>query len=118
MVTRVRLNGRDDHGRFAPGYRGGPGRPPLAKEHKYLATLASVCTIDAWHAICRRAVKDAKLGDHRARNWLAKYLIGDRQLPDAPAHEEDDFWDHVPADILLEFRRAYFRLEQYQNSRN
>ena len=112
------MNGRDTHGRFAPGYAGGPGRPPLAKEHAYLKTLASVCTVDDWRAICLRAVEDAKIGDHRARNWLAKYLIGDRQLADLPPPQDPNFWDHIPADILLEFRRAYSRLEQFRNSQN
>jgi len=67
-------NGWDSNGRFAKENRGGPGRE--AKEN-YLACLAEVCSVDRWRAICRRAVKDAEAGDHRARKWLSKLLIGD-----------------------------------------
>jgi hypothetical protein len=30
-----------------------------------------------WQAIVARAVEDAKAGDARAREWLARYLVGD-----------------------------------------
>jgi hypothetical protein len=40
-----------------------------------METLSSVCGVDDWAAICRRAVKDAKAGDHRARTWLSTYLL-------------------------------------------
>ncbi len=79
----MRVNGRNKDGRFAEGNSGGPGRPPVAKERQYVETLASVCTVDDWAKICQRAVKDAKTGDHRAREWLSKHLIGE---PTAVAH--------------------------------
>ena len=81
----MRASGRDNHGRFALGNRGGLGRPPIAKERQYLEALTKACTLKDWRAICRRAVDDAKAGDHRARDWCGKYLIGDpRHLYDTP----------------------------------
>ena len=71
-------NGRDEHGRFAPGNAGGPGRPRRAVERDYLATLAEACPPETWQRIVERAVADAKNGDATARAWLAKYLIGDK----------------------------------------
>jgi hypothetical protein len=35
------------------------------------------CSLDAWGEIVRKAVADAKGGDHQARTWLARYLVGD-----------------------------------------
>jgi len=70
-------NGRDSHGRFAEGNCGGPGRPPLAREQKFLETMSSVCNLSDWQEICERAVTDAKAGDHRAREWIAKFLVGE-----------------------------------------
>lgn len=64
-------------GKFLPGHTGGPGRPPRIKEAAYVATIESVCSIEDWASIAKRAVKDAKNGDAQARNWLSKYLIGD-----------------------------------------
>ena len=71
-------NGRDNHGRFAPGNAGGPGRPRRAVERDYLTTLTEACPPEKWRAIVDRAVTDAKDGDPKARDWLARYLIGDK----------------------------------------
>ena len=71
-------NGRNN-GRFAKGNSGGPGRPKLERERKYMETMTSVCTEDDWRKIVERAVKDAIKGDYRARDWLSKYLLGDAQ---------------------------------------
>jgi hypothetical protein len=68
--------GRDKTGRFAQGNTGGPGRPKRSVERHYLAALGDAVSLDAWRAIVDRAVADAQAGDHSARMWLAKYLIG------------------------------------------
>jgi hypothetical protein len=74
--------GRNGHGQFAPGNRGGPGRPRRVAERDYLAALTEVCPPERWRAICRRAVADAEAGDPRARDWLARYLLGNpAELP-------------------------------------
>ena len=82
---------RDEHGKFAPGNRGGPGRPPAAKETKYLRAMGSVVTVDDWVEITLRAVEDAKDGNYRARDWLSKYIVGPPQVGfDAVMEEHED----------------------------
>lgn len=75
MPDTERINGR-----FAVGWRGGPGRPRRQTELKYLQALADEVPIEAWRAIVRRAVEDATAGDHQARAFLAKYLCPDEPL--------------------------------------
>ena len=70
----------ENTGRFLPGNPGGPGRPPRAKELDYLRTLAEICTLSEWEAICQRAVKDAREGEPRARAWLTQVLVGNHTL--------------------------------------
>lgn len=42
-----------------------------------MQAMMQACTLDTWRVICERAVNDAKKGDPKARDWLAKYLVGD-----------------------------------------
>ena len=49
-------------------------RRPIERE--YLATLNAAVPLDTWQAICKRAADDALAGDAKARNWLAKWLLG------------------------------------------
>jgi hypothetical protein len=42
-----------------------------------LARLNSAVTLDDWQQIVDRAVLDAKNGDAKAREWIAKHVIGD-----------------------------------------
>ena len=75
-------NGRTAAGQFAAGNPGGPGRPRRVTERDYLAALAEECPPETWRRICRRAVADAEAGDARARDWIARYLIGNpAELP-------------------------------------
>jgi hypothetical protein len=76
------LNYRDHNGRFKEGGPGGPGRPARKIEAEYLRITAEACSPDDWSAIVARAVKDAKAGDHRSRDFLARYVLG---VPKAPA---------------------------------
>ena len=71
-------DGRDTAGRFAPGNPGGPGRPRRAVEGDYLRALTDRLTPDAWGAIVDTAIDDARAGDAKAREWLARYVLGDR----------------------------------------
>lgn len=68
---------RGKAGRFIPGTAPGPGRPPRQTEAGYMQAMMQACTLDTWRVICERAVNDAKKGDPKARDWLAKYLVGD-----------------------------------------
>lgn len=70
------LSERDQHGRFEPGNSGGPGRPKRAVEKEYLAVISETCSVEEWRAIVELAVKQAKNGQEKAREWLASYLVG------------------------------------------
>lgn len=92
-TTIVATDARDERGRFARGNPGGPGRPRRTIEREYMATLGEAVTLDDWRDVVARAVADAKAGDQGARNWLAKYLLGNtpRSLHDI-AKQEDSQW--------------------------
>jgi hypothetical protein len=71
---------RAANGRFAPGWRGGPGRPRRATEAQYLARLSEAVPLETWDRIVQKAVEDALAGDRHARAFLANYLIGRPKL--------------------------------------
>lgn len=79
---------RQANGRFALGWRGGPGRPARAVERQYQAVLVGCVPIVKWEQIVQRAVDDAIAGDHQARSWLAKYLVGEESIGLAVLTEE------------------------------
>ena len=66
------------NGTFAPGHAGGPGRPKRSTEENYLQVLSEQVTLKDWTEVVQRALDDAKTGDNRARDWLGKYLMGDK----------------------------------------
>ena len=68
-------NGRDNKGRFAEGNPGGPGRPRRRVEDDYLASLCDEIPLGLWREIVQRAANDARNGDHRAREWISRYLL-------------------------------------------
>jgi hypothetical protein len=63
-------------GRFFPGHAGGPGRPRREVERQYLAALRDCVPITEWRKVVARALKDAKDGAAKAREWLVNYLMG------------------------------------------
>ena len=67
-------------GQFRPGNPGGPGRPRRQTEREYLQALTECVGLAEWKAVVRRALEDARKGDHRAREWLGKYLMGSDPL--------------------------------------
>jgi hypothetical protein len=71
---------RDQQGRFALGNPGGPGRPRRAVERDYLAALSTAVPLEEWREIVKAAVAAAKQGDAKARDWLCRYLIGEKPL--------------------------------------
>jgi hypothetical protein len=79
---------RDARGRFTRGNSGGPGRPRREVERGYLATMAQVCDISVWRQIVLKAVEQAKRGDHRAREWLSRYLVATRGVEEGPIEIE------------------------------
>lgn len=69
-------------GHFKKGHAGGPGRAPRKKEDRYLLRISKKVTDEEWDKIILRAIKDAKAGDSRARDWLSKYLVSEKQTLD------------------------------------
>ena len=69
---------RQTNGTFALGHAGGPGRPKRSTEENYLQVLSEQVTLKDWTEVVQRALDDAKNGDNRARDWLGKYLMGDK----------------------------------------
>jgi hypothetical protein len=54
----------------------GKPTPRRPIEREYLATLNAAVPLDTWQAICKRAAGGALAGDAKARDWLAKWLLG------------------------------------------
>lgn len=67
---------RNEKGQFAPGYKGGPGRPKRRTEAEYLDAMVGRVTLKDWREIVDKAVIQAKRGDARARAWLSDYIMG------------------------------------------
>jgi hypothetical protein len=89
---------RAANGRFAPGWRGGPGRPRRATEAQYLATLSDAVPLETWNCIVRKAVEDALAGDRYARTFLANYLIG---RPTQAVELSDSNHDELGVDDIM-----------------
>lgn len=66
----------ENKGKFQPGNKGGPGRPPKEREARFLEITLSAVTFDDWAEIIKKAVAQAKRGDSSARKFLADYLVG------------------------------------------
>ncbi len=75
-MSDTEKSGRDNQGRFSKGNPGGPGRPRRAVEEDYLAALSDQLSIERWENIVSKAIQDAENGDHRARDWIARYALG------------------------------------------
>ena len=75
-MSDTEKSGRDNQGRFSNGNPGGPGRPRRAVEEDYLAALSDQLSIERWESIVSKAIEDAENGDHKARDWIARYALG------------------------------------------
>ena len=87
---------RNSSGQFLPGFSGNlQGRLPRQTEAKYLDATMRTVSVESWAEICQQALQDATDKDPqvraRAREWLAKYLIGEpSQLHQLLYREERD----------------------------
>lgn len=96
-------NGRHTNGTFAPGNPGGPGRPRRAVEREYLAALLDVIPLDVWKEIVSKAVDSAKLGDAKARDWIARFVLG-TETPLKPSELAADEVDVTAEEIVETIR--------------
>ena len=74
------MSDRQPNGQFSIGNAGGPGRKSRATERAYLAALGETINLDDWWKIVEKAKLDALAGDPKARDWLAKYLLGSQPM--------------------------------------
>ena len=95
-------NGRGQHGRFAVGNCGGPGRPRREKERQLFSSIKAAVTAEDWLNVTQRAVEDAKAGDARARDWLSRLLLPNS---DEAAAWEDELNDSELDRHLVKARR-------------
>jgi hypothetical protein len=58
--------------------RAGRQRRPV--ERDYLAALSDAVPLETWREICREAAERAKAGDAKARDWLARHLLGEKPI--------------------------------------
>ena len=97
------------------------GKPKQRRpiEREYLATLNAAVPLDMWQAICKRAADDALAGDGRARDWLAKWLLGiEARLLTTLAAEELEAAPEAVADGEIAARREKIEDEQRQAEQN
>jgi len=60
------------------------------QQTRYLTRLHKRVTMEDWDAIAEKAIKQAKEGNWRARQWLSDYCMGKAQPPSAPAVINDN----------------------------
>ena len=73
---------RDGRGRFAPGWKGGPGNPYAAQVARLRAEMLNAVTPDDMRAIVSRLVELAKGGDVRAIKEVLDRTLGRPQETD------------------------------------
>lgn len=82
-------------------------------EREYLATLNATVPLDTWQAICKRAADDALAGDAKAREWLAKWLLGvETRLLTVLAAEESGAEPAAVAELEIATRREQIDVDR------
>lgn len=97
------------------------GKPTARRpiEREYLATLNAAVPLDTWQAICKRAADDALAGDAKARDWLAKWLLGlESRLLTVLAAEESGAEPAAVADGEIAARRQTIEDNQREAEHN
>jgi len=69
-------NGRDARGRFAKGYRGGPGNPNAKRVAELRAMIRDAVTQNDLKAVVGALIEKAKGGDVMAARELLDRLVG------------------------------------------
>ena len=73
-------DGRDGKGQFAPGNRGGPGRPRRIVEQDYQTAIYGEISLDDVCEIAACAVEDAKNGNPKVRDWVTARVLGTKPM--------------------------------------
>jgi hypothetical protein len=77
-------NGKDAHGRFAPGNRGGPGNPFARQCAALRQAFFDAITEEDMHAIAGELAVQARMGDKAAIKLLLSYVLGKPTAPVDP----------------------------------
>ena len=81
MTKRKQIQDQGEPGTHAAEADGAaPAVPRRLVELDYIAAVADVVSLEDWNQIVRAAVYLAKAGDFRARDWVAAYLTGGKEL--------------------------------------
>ena len=75
-MTLPSPNGRDGRGRFAPGWRGGPGNPHAKRVGELRSALLAAVTPEDMATIVGKLVELAKAGDVRAIREVMDRTLG------------------------------------------
>lgn len=73
---------------FQKGNPGGPGRPPRATEAAYLDATVQAVPLEKWRKVVSIALQQALRGNHKAREWLGRYLLPQKPVTTAATPEE------------------------------
>ena len=68
--------GRDTAGRFAPGWKGGPGNPYARRVGELRRALLDAVTAEDLAAVIKALVVKAKDGDVQAARLVLSYAVG------------------------------------------
>jgi len=69
-------DGRDTHGRFTKGNRGGPGNPHAAQVSKLRSALLEAVSVEDIGEVVAALVRSAKDGDVQATKELFSRVLG------------------------------------------
>jgi hypothetical protein len=99
-------DGRDQKGRFAKGWKGGPGNPFSRRVADLRKALFDAVSAEDVQAIAQKLANRAKKGDVAAAKLLLSYLIGKPAAavnPDRLDLEEMEFFRSLPeAEEMME----------------
>lgn len=89
--------GLNKDGTFKKGHKPkrSAGRRPYYVEKEYVKATINTVKIEDWQEIVEIAMRDAKNGDAKAREWLSKYILGGR-----PCSASEALGDLPPPIIL------------------
>ena len=74
-------NDRDVHGRFLPGWKGGPGNPHVRRTAQIRELLLQAVSDDDLRKIVKALVEKGKAGDVMAAREVLDRLVGRPQTP-------------------------------------
>lgn len=69
---------------FQSGNKMGPGRGNRRVPLTYVSAFKEACKAGTWKRVIAKAVEQALTGNSQARDFLAKYLVGEQNIDQIP----------------------------------